>query len=293
ILRGDPEPAFEVSTQTALNYRLDLMNQRARVVDAWRKVAVTANALLGVFNVEYNLSAFSPRGLAQPLALDGSRVQHQLILNGQLPLVRKAERNLYRAALINYQHERRDLLALEDSIVQTIRAEIRQLRVLAANYKIQQKVVELSYSNLENSKESFQAPAGGAPAGAAPGAPGPPSQGAAANAAALTNQLLQAQGTLNGAQNTLFGLWINYLNTRIQLSRDLELMPLDFRGVWIDELAPNESHRGGDVAAAVPTAVDAGDNERQRAGLGNPILGEPIVPARLLAPTATPAQPHD
>jgi hypothetical protein len=293
ILKGDPDPAFEVATQTALTYRLDLMNQRARVVDAWRKLAVTANALLGVFNVEYNLSAFSPRGLAQPLALDGSRVQHQLILNAQLPLVRKAERNAYRAALINYQHERRDLLALEDLIVQTVRAEIRQLRVLAANYRIQQKVVELSYSNLENAKESFQAPTGGA----APGAPiAPPSQSSAANAAALTNQLLQAQGSLNGAQNQLFGLWINYLNTRIQLYRDLELMPLDFRGVWIDELAPSEPHRDGDV----PAADDRPGPDGQRAGgerasgqRPSGSLGEPILPARLLAPTSAPLEPHN
>ena len=110
ILRGDPEPAFDVASQTALNYRLDLMNQRARVVDAWRQLAVTANALLGVFNVEYHLSAFSPRGQAQPLVFDGSRVQNQLVLNAQLPLVRLAERNAYRTALINYQKERRDLL---------------------------------------------------------------------------------------------------------------------------------------------------------------------------------------
>ena len=30
-------------------------------------------------------------------------------------------------------------------------------------------------------------------------------------------------------------IWITYLNTRLQLYRDMELMPLDYRGVWIDE----------------------------------------------------------
>ena len=39
------------------------------------------------------------------------------------------------------------------------------------------------------------------------------------------------------AQNALLSLWITYLNTRLQLYRDLELMPIDNRGVWIDDLA--------------------------------------------------------
>ena len=31
-------------------------------------------------------------------------------------------------------------------------------------------------------------------------------------------------------------IWINYLDVRLQLYRDLELMPLDARGVWIDQI---------------------------------------------------------
>ena len=98
--------------------------------------------------------------------------------------------------------------------------------------------------------------------------------------------MLNAQAGLNGAQNALFGLWINYLNTRIQLYRDLELMPLDFRGVWTDELAPNGTSRipGGLV---VP---------RDESPVGDERPGDarrPVVPARLLAPTETAAAtPH-
>jgi hypothetical protein len=35
-------------------------------------------------------------------------------------------------------------------------------------------------------------------------------------------------------------IWITYLNTRDQLYRDMELMPLDYRGVWIDNVATCE-----------------------------------------------------
>ena len=48
------------------------MNTRAQVVDAWRQLAVYANALLGTFTVQYNLNASSPAGAAQPLNIGGS-----------------------------------------------------------------------------------------------------------------------------------------------------------------------------------------------------------------------------
>src|SRR5262249_61338555 len=50
-------------------------------------------------------------------------------------------------------------------------------------------------------------------------------------------QLVSAQRSLPQTQNQLFTIWINYQITRLQLYRDLELMPLDFRGVWIDDHA--------------------------------------------------------
>lgn len=261
LLTSDLEAANDVGTQAALTNRLDLMNQRARVTDAWRQIAVTANSLLGVFNIEYHLSSFSPTGKAQPLLLDGSRVSHQLALNGQLPLVRKAERNIYRAALIDYQRERRQLMSLEDNIVAGIRRQIRQLRVLAQNYTIQQEAVELAYNQLENAREAFLEPP----------EPGK-TQDVATRAAALTNQLLQSQNNLVGSLNQLYTIWTNYQNTRMQLYRDLELMPLDFRGVWIDELATRESHPG-----------------RPPVRPGQPELGQPdLPPARLLGPAEGP-----
>src|SRR5262249_37625077 len=45
--------AQEVAGRHALLNRLDLMNVRAQVVDAWRQLAIYANSLLAVFNVRY------------------------------------------------------------------------------------------------------------------------------------------------------------------------------------------------------------------------------------------------
>jgi hypothetical protein len=237
LLKGDLDDAEGVVAQTALVRRLDLMNVRAQVVDAWRQVAVFANALLGFFNVRYHLDSSTPPELAEPLAFAGSRTHQQLFLDTSLPLVRLAERNNYRAALINFQRARRILQRAEDQVMFDTRGEIRLLREQEEQYRIQQRQVELGYLTVENSLDTFQQPPAPVPAGT-------PAADTATRAAALTQQLIMAQTQLYQAQFTMTTLWITYLNTRLQLYRDMELMPLDFRGVWIDDVATCECPDG-------------------------------------------------
>src|SRR5262249_46211870 len=101
LLNDDVERAQEVAVQYALTHRWDLMNARAAAVDAWRQLRVTANALMGVFNVAYHLDSTTPPRGDNPFAFSGARTNQELILNAQLPLVRLNERNNYRIALIN------------------------------------------------------------------------------------------------------------------------------------------------------------------------------------------------
>ena len=175
-----------------------------------------------MFNVEYHLNSVTPAGLARPFDFDGSRTRHHLVLNGRLPLTRILERNSYRAALIGWQRQRRTVMAAEDNTVAAVRQQLRSLRVLAETYRIQQRAVELGYLRVELALDTLQAP---------------PIPGATGDNLALTEQLLQALSSLVQAQNDLITTWINYLTARMQLYRDLELINLDERGVWIDDVA--------------------------------------------------------
>jgi hypothetical protein len=223
ILKDTLDEAYAAGMATALTRRLDLMNARALVVDAWRQIAVQANALQGVFDVRYDMTASSPPGGSRPWAFSADRTRHQLTLRAELPLVRRAERNNYRAALISYQRQRRTLMAFEDNIANDVRADIRQLRTLAELYRIQQRVVELSYSQVDNAQAVLLQP------------PDPQARTDAGSAAALTLQVLQTQSSLLAAQNQLFNLWVSYLTARMQLYLDLELLTLNERGVWTDD----------------------------------------------------------
>jgi outer membrane protein TolC len=224
IGNDDIEKAYAVTIKAALDNRLDLMNARAQVHDAWRQIAVLANGLLGVLNAGYQMNASTPPGMGTPLAFRPDRTTHQLVFNFQLPLVRIQERNTYRASLIAYQRARRALMEAEDTIVNSIRQEVRNLQVLAKNFIIQQQNVELAFLQVESSLETFRAP------------PAPGTQvGNAANAAALTNQVLQSYSRVPTVQGQLLNNWVTFITARQQIFLDTELMQVDTQGVWIDE----------------------------------------------------------
>lgn len=225
VLDSSLDDAYTAGIQTALTNRLDLMNARGQVVDSWRQIAVTANSLQGVFDVRYDLSSTTPPGGNDIVGFSADRSRHQLTFNAELPLVRRAERNNYRAALVAYQRQRRNLMAFEDNIANDVRADLRQLRTIAELYLIQQRQVELNYSQVDNAQALLLAP------------PVPGEQPNAGNAAALTRQLLDAQSGLLNAQNQLYQLWVAYLNARMTLYLDLEQMTIDERGVWCDEFS--------------------------------------------------------
>ncbi len=229
------EEAQHLAGETALNNRLDLMNTRAQVADAWRKIAVFANSLLGGLDLRYNVNVLTPPAeLGQPLNFKGQIARHQLTLNAELPLVRRLERNSYRASLIAFQRQRRNLQATEDQILFQVRQQVRQLRQLAEQYKIQQRNLQLAFYQVDNALEVLRAP----PAAGE-------TRDAATAAAALTQQLLQAQRSLPQAQNGLYQTWVNYQVTRMNLYRDLELLQIDGRGAWINELQPDQPRRNG------------------------------------------------
>lgn len=234
LVGDDLDRSMALASQTALNNRFDLMNVRGRLVDVWRQIAVAANALFGVLDVRYTLNSATPLIGTQPFDFRGTRSSHQLVMTGELPLVRQAERNAYRATLIAFQRQRRNLQQAEDRILTDIRSELRQLRFLAENYKIQQRAVELAYYQVESSLNVLQAPPRVVPGGAGGGG-GSGTGSDAGSAAALTQQLLNAVRSLLRAQNQLYSTYQNFLIVRLQLYRDLELMNLDRRGVWIDD----------------------------------------------------------
>jgi Outer membrane efflux protein len=281
LVTADVDQAQEAAVQAALQNRLDLMNARAQVVDAWRQLKVTANALMGVATVQYNLLSQTAPGGVRPLAFSAAATDQQLKLDFQLPLNRLAQRNNYRAAQINYQVARRSLMILEDSIAAQVRFDVRQLQLFAANYRIQSKVIHSLYKQVDSALDVIVAPTD-------PDALKGSGTSVQANAAALTSQYLGALGGLNNAQVKMYDIWLSLYATRMQLYLDLDRLPLDLRGVWVDEAAvfspavkaegPSQSNRDVNRAAAqpaTPTVLPAANSEG--ATVGRPVFLPPYV----------------
>jgi hypothetical protein len=234
LLSASDDTALNTVVQTAFENRLELMNQQGQLVDACRKLKVAANALMGTFNVEYHLDSTTPPGMDQPFVFSGKTTRHELIFDTQLPLVRIAERNNYRSTLIAYQQARRNYMDALDQIAFSVRFQLRNLRIAAFNYqRVQRTNMELAYLLVDQALQAFNQPAAAGGAGQVSPPGGNPVTG---DPAALTQQLTGVQGRLVAAQNDMFAQWLGYLQNRINIYRDMGLMPLDSRGLWNEEV---------------------------------------------------------
>src|SRR5207247_6229533 len=134
-----------------------------------------------------------------------------------LRLVRIQERNNYRAALISFQRQRRELQLAEDQVLFAVRLDLRQIRATANSYhKVQKRQVELAYQQVDQALQAFSQPQ--IPPGPAQpaGLDEPPAGGGGTgDPAANTQQLLSAQNALLQAQHGLYNTWLNYLTNRM------------------------------------------------------------------------------
>ena len=224
--------------RVALENRLDLMNARAQVYDAWRTLAVTANALKGFFNVDITNQVFTPQTSTNPFGFLANSKQFSLVLNAELPLIRVAERNNYITAIINYERQRRSLMLSEDLIKFTIRNSIRNLQLIAQTYELTKRRYVFAIRVKDETIDQILAP--------------PAADAAAGNTgggATQTINLTNAQQTLLTLQNTLTSTWVNYQSTRLSLYRDLGTMPIDEWETY-HELFPSKYGLTGGSASA-------------------------------------------
>jgi outer membrane protein TolC len=230
--------------------RLDLMNERGRVVDAWRQVTITANALKGVLNVNFNANIATPPTGTNPFDFRASASQYTVGLHAEAPLNRMAERNAYRTAQINYQQERRTFIALRDQIQFDIRLDLRNLRADRVSFEIARRQLLSAARQLQGTREDLLI------------------QGANASPAA-TLGVITALGNLLTAKNTLIGFWTQYETTRYKLLFDMELMQVDERGLY----------RNVNISASEPAAPAGAAPEPAEPTLPAPRVLPPLGPA--------------
>jgi hypothetical protein len=225
------EDLLQAAVRIALEYRMDLMNDRAQLYDAWRQIRVTANALKGVLNIAITNNIYTAPNPSNPFEFLSQAKQFGLSINSELPLVRINERNAFRTALITYQRTRRALQTAEDNLKIQLRNDLRQVHLGYINYEIAKRSYELNVRLKDQSFEQIIAP----PAG------GTQSLAQTANAATQTTNLLNFQGQLIQAMLALTNGWASYQTQRLIVYRDIGILPYD---EWeaFSELYPAQYH---------------------------------------------------
>ena len=214
----ESEDAFYI----ALANRLDLMNNRAALVDTWRLIAFNADALQSDLSVTFNGDIRTTgNNVAKFQAPTGTL---QAGLQFDAPFTRLLERNNYRSVLIDYQRDRRRFIQTLDGVHQTMRQALRQLEEHRINLEIQRRAVAIAIRRVDNTQEEFSRPV-------PPPAPGQPAAQFGPTAAL---NLLTALSDLRNTQNNFMSVWLNYYATRMVLMRELGIMQLDEQGRWID-----------------------------------------------------------
>jgi hypothetical protein len=217
----DPPDALEIAREN----RLDWMNARARLVDAWRLIEFDANALQSGLNIVFDGDIGTIGD--NPTRFRGTTGQLRGGVAFDSPLTRLAERNTYRETLIDYQRARRDYMLFEDRINQSLRNTLRVVELSQINFEIARSSIYVSFAQVDLSRLRLNLP---------------PKPGEVVQFGSTTaRDLLSALSDLLNSQNDLLNIWVNYEVLRMLLAFELGVMQIDEQGLWIDTGVPASS----------------------------------------------------
>jgi len=203
------------AVEIALSNRLDLKNAKGFVVDAYRQVEVAADQLESDLDVTASANLQTDDDSNNAFRIDSENNEYNLGVEFDGPLNRFNERNNWRLSEINYQSNRRAYMAAEDSIVNEVRLDLRQLRANRFRFQITRQQLISVTRRVQQAQFNLRA--------------------ATTGDSSLTQDLLLALADLRETKSQLIFNWIQYEISRIAVFLDLELLQLDEQGNWINE----------------------------------------------------------
>jgi len=209
---GKNEIQVGKAVELALANRQDLQTLADKVVDAQRKVRIAEDALRAELTLGGTAAVGQSRSLsnADPgnAALRSREGQYSSLLHLDLPLERTAERNAYRQSLLELENVVRTYQGEEDLIKQTVRGNLRELLEYRESLIIQNLAVKLAARRVASTDLLLQA------------------------GRAEIRDLLEAQGALLSAQNSLTGALVNYRMQELELQSNLGVLSVSADGIW-------------------------------------------------------------
>lgn len=144
-----PKVSETEALELAFKYRLDLQTLRDRTEDARRRVSNARNGLLPDLTLSGD-TRLGNRTDTAASALDARTGAYSARLDLDLPVDRLAERNVYRASLINVRRAQRDFEELQDRVSSDVRESLRLMQESQLTLQIQRQGIELAERRREN-----------------------------------------------------------------------------------------------------------------------------------------------
>ncbi len=195
---------------TALVQRLDLMNRRGQLADAWRLIKYAGDDLRSILNLRATQSIRTPAGSNDPFDFSFKDSTTRLSLDFDTPLNRRGERNAFRLALINYNVALRNLIEAQDTVKLDIRDELRAIELDRNQYEIAIASAALAYDRVVSTRM----------------------QVALAKGNVSARDFLEAQQAYTQSLSSVAQQHIAYIVDRIQLFLDLEQLQVDAVNFW-------------------------------------------------------------
>jgi len=212
-LREDGLEPIDITSEDALKVaivsRLDLYTDRDEVEDARRRVFVEANTLKPRLDIlaDYQVQSLDGNRFEE---FDFNRATWSAGLDLELPLERTAERNSYRAALIDLDRSQRAYELAEDNVKLDVRNAWRNLDQARRTFEIQRINVGISEERVELEEL----------------------KNALGRSTAL--DAIDAENDLVGSRNALTAALVGHRIAQLEFFRDMGILYVKKNGQWED-----------------------------------------------------------
>lgn len=143
-----PEVVVSEVVQGALKLRLDLQNEKDRVVDTQRSVENTFNALLPELRLTARATADSEQN--SPAKFSGEDIDYLAGLSLSLPLDRESDRISVRQEQITLERAKRTYRESRDNVAVSVRSALRNIEVYQFTFELQERNVKIAQLGLDS-----------------------------------------------------------------------------------------------------------------------------------------------
>jgi len=146
----DPETDLYMATTAGLAYRLDLQNERDRLLDTRRAVSNARNNILPDLDFTGDVGIpTDPDVRDAGVSLDPDDFNYSAGITFGLPLDREIERLALRRSVILHERAERDFRVFRDNVVLDIRAAVRAVELARFQLNLAERQVEINERRLE------------------------------------------------------------------------------------------------------------------------------------------------